>query len=122
MPHRQVFDLLITRSGDYWVATAGGLAHFNALAATSNSKFKTYIPTQRSGSEVINDLYEDNLGTIWAATGNGLHRLRQTPNDWQMEYVNLTGGADERLILNAIVEGPSGVLWIATEQGFSPLW
>ncbi|HEX6649726.1 MAG TPA: two-component regulator propeller domain-containing protein [Pyrinomonadaceae bacterium] len=116
LPSRQVFDLLITRGGDYWVATAGGVAHFNALAATSDSKFKAYVPTQRPGSEVIDDLYEDTAGTIWAATGNGLHTLRQTGDDWQMEYVNLTE-TDQRLTLNAIVESPPGVLWIATEQG-----
>src|SRR5215211_9198380 len=35
LPHRQVFDLLITRSGDYLVATSNGLARFNPLASGS---------------------------------------------------------------------------------------
>src|ERR1044072_591363 len=44
LPHRQVFDLLITRNGDYWVAPSAGLAHFNPNATTPDSKFKAYVP------------------------------------------------------------------------------
>lgn len=35
LPHRVVFDLLITRSGDYWVVTSAGVAHFNPLAVNT---------------------------------------------------------------------------------------
>lgn len=68
LPHRLVFDLLITRKGDYWVATNNGVARFNPLAATSNPKLRSYIPTQRPISETIFDLYEDSSGTVWAGT------------------------------------------------------
>jgi len=117
LPHRQVFDLLITRSGDYWVATSAGLAHFNPIATTPGSKFKAYVPTDRRDSEVITDLFEDSTGTIWISSGNGLHVLRQSGNDWQIEYVSLGEKPDEGLDLTAIVEASPGVLWIGTEQG-----
>src|SRR4030095_16927591 len=58
LPHRVVYDLLITNSGDYWVATGAGLARFNPRAATSESKFKTYVPKQRPGSESTTSIYQ----------------------------------------------------------------
>ena len=117
LPHRLVSDLLITRSGDYWVATSAGVARFNPLASTSESKFKTYLPTGRSDAEVILGLYEDSSANIWVGTGNGLHRMRQSGNDWQMEYVSLGEDAREHLDVSTIVEAAPGVLWIGTEQG-----
>lgn len=98
-------------------ATSAGLARFDPLAANSSSKFKPYVPTERRGSELITSLYEDNAGTVWAGTGNGLHRLRKTSSDWQIEYVSLSEKPEEHLIITSIVEGPSGVLWIGAEQG-----
>jgi len=116
LPHRHVYDLLVTRSGDYWVATSAGLAHFNPIATTPDSKFKAYVPRDRRDSEVITDLFEDSSGTIWIGTGNGLHVLRQTGNDWQIEYVSLGEKPDEGLDLTTIIEASPGVLWIGTEQ------
>lgn len=115
--HRLVFDLLITRKGDYWVATSGGIARFNPLAATSNPKFRSYVPSQRPTSEAILDLYEDSSGTIWAGTGNGLFRLHETDTDVQFEYVNLGEKPNEELEITTVVEDSPGVLWVGTETG-----
>ena len=104
LPHRLVFDLLITRKGDYWIATSNGIAHFNPLATTSNPKFRSYVPTQRATSEAILDLYEDSSGTIWAGTGNGLLRLHETDTGVQFEYVNLGEKSNEELEITTIVK------------------
>ena len=117
LPHRSVHDLLITRSGDYWVATSAGIAQFNASAPTSAPKFKAYVPSPRPGSELVSDLYEDSSGTIWVGTGNGLFVLRDTGGDWQFEYIPLTAKSDERLEITSIAEDSPGVLWIGSEQG-----
>lgn len=117
LPHRVVFDLLITRSGDYWVATSNGLARFNPLASNGESKFKTYLPTGRPDAEVITDLYEDSSATIWVGSGNGFHKLRQSGNDWQIEYVSLGEPDGEQLDITSVVEASPGVLWVGTEQG-----
>ena len=117
LPHRLVFDLLITRSGDYWVATSAGVARFNPLAATSESKFKPYLPPGRPDAEVITDLFEDSSGTLWVGTSNGLHKLRRTGDDWQMEYVGLGENAGEQLDVTSVAEASPGVLWIGAEQG-----
>ena len=34
LPHRVVYDLLITRNGEYWAATTAGLAHFDPFASS----------------------------------------------------------------------------------------
>jgi ligand-binding sensor domain-containing protein/signal transduction histidine kinase len=117
LPHRVVYDLLITRSGDYWIATPAGLARFNPRAATPDSRFKTYVSTQRRGAEGVNSIYQDTAGTIWVGTDNGLHTLRETGGDWQLEYVSLGEKQDERFNVTRIVEGAAGVLWIGAEQG-----
>ena len=117
LPHRVVFDLLITRKGDYWVATSNGVARFNPSATTSNPKFRSYVPTQRSTSEVILDLYEDSSGTIWAGTGSGLFRLHETDTGVQFEYVSLGENPDEGLDITTVVEDSPGVLWVGTETG-----
>ena len=117
LPHRVVYDLLITQKSDYWVATSAGVARFNAFAATPDSKFKTYVPTQRRDSEFITDLYEDGFETIWVGTGNGLFRLHEVSGNWQFEYVSLGEKSDEELDVTSMVEGSPGVLWVGTEQG-----
>ncbi len=117
LPHRIVYDLLITNSSDYWVATAGGLAHFNPRATTPESKLKTYVPTQRPGSESFVSIYQDSSGTIWLGTDNGLHALHRSGEDWQLEYVSLSEKQDARLNITRVVEGAPGVLWIGSEQG-----
>ena len=117
LPHRVVYDLLITAGGDYWLATAAGVVHFNPRATTPDAKFKTYVSTQRSGSELVATLYQDSSGTIWLGTDNGLHTLRQSGGDWQMEYVSLGEKEDQRFSIASIAEGAPGVLWIGAEQG-----
>ncbi|HEU4833200.1 MAG TPA: two-component regulator propeller domain-containing protein, partial [Pyrinomonadaceae bacterium] len=117
LPHRVVFDLLITKTGDYWIATSAGVAHFNPLASSSESKFKTYVPTARPDAEVITDLYEDSTATIWVGTGNGLHKLVQSGSDWHLEYVSLGENNGEQLDITTTVEASPGVLWIGAEQG-----
>jgi ligand-binding sensor domain-containing protein len=117
LPHRIVYDLLITRSGDYWAATANGLAHFDPLATSPASKFKAYVPAQRTSSELISALHEDQSGTIWVGTGNGLYTLKQTAADWQLAYVSLNEQTSERRYISSIAEGPAGVVWIGAEQG-----
>ncbi|HKG79307.1 MAG TPA: two-component regulator propeller domain-containing protein, partial [Pyrinomonadaceae bacterium] len=116
LPHRSIRDLLITRTGDYWVATSAGVARFNAFAGTSEPKFKAYVPTQRPDSEIITALYEDSSGIIWVGTGNGLFALREVAGDWKFEYVSL-GEKDEQLDITSMVEDSSGILWVGTEQG-----
>ena len=117
LPHPVVYDLLIPRQGDYWVATSGGIARFNPFASTSATKFKPYVPTTRSGSEIVLDLFEDSAGTIWAGTGSGLFRLRDKAGDVQFEYVNIGEQPEEELDIAVILEDSPGVLWIATETG-----
>ena len=117
LPHRVVYDLLITTSGDYWVATSAGVARFNSFAAAPEGKFKTYVPAQRPGSELISSLYQDSSGTIWLGTDNGLHTLRQSGGDWRVDYVSLGEKEGQQFNITRVIEGAPGVLWIAAEQG-----
>lgn len=118
VPHRIVNDLLITRSGEYWLGTDYGVARFNPLATTPNAKFQAYGSSSgRTGSESVDALYEDSEGVIWAATTNGLHRLREASGNWYLEYVPIGEKSDDRLEVTKIVEDSPGVLWIGTGLG-----
>lgn len=117
LPQRVVYDLLIPRQGDYWVATSGGIARFNPFASSSAPKFKAYVPTSRSGLEIVVDLYEDSAGTIWGGTSSGLFRLHDNAVDVQFEYVNIGEKPEEELDVTVILEDSPGVLWVGTESG-----
>jgi ligand-binding sensor domain-containing protein len=99
LPHRSIHDLLITRNGDYWVATSAGVAHFNAFASTSDPNFKAYLPGQRPGSEIITDLYES--GGAMKITRRGF-----------ISYSEADGLEHERIA--AIGEDRNGELYVVT--------
>ena len=115
-----VFDLLITRSGDYWVATSAGVARFNPLAYNSESKFKTYVPTGRPDAEVITDLYEDSSRNDLGWHRQWLSQAASNGDDWQLEYVSLGENQASSLDVTTIVEASPGVLWIGAEAGTLP--
>lgn len=117
LPHRIINDLLITRAGDYWVATDNGVARFNPLAETAGLKFQPFKSSGRHGAELVDDLYEDSEGTIWATTTNGLHRLRGASGNWQLEYVSLGEKPDDRIEVGAVLEDTPGVIWVGTGNG-----
>lgn len=118
LPHRVVNDLLITRRGEYWLATDSGVARFNPHATTANTKFQAFKSSSgRAGSEVVDSVFEDHEGTIWAATTNGLHRVRESSGNFDLEHVSLGEKPDERFEINTIIEDASGALWIGAATG-----
>ena len=118
LPHRVVNDLLITKRGEYWLATDSGVARFNPTATTANAKFQINSSSSgRPGSEVVGRIFEDQEGTIWAATTNGLHRVRESSGNFYLEYVSLGEKHDERVEINTIIEDANGALWIGAATG-----
>ena len=118
LPHRVVNDLLITKRGEYWLATDSGVARFNPNATTPNAKFQVNNSSSgRPGSEVVDSVYEDHEGTIWVATTNGLHRVRESSGSFQLEYVSIGEKSAERLEINALLEDKEGAMWIGAATG-----
>lgn len=110
LPDRYVSAFLETRSGDYWVGTARGLAHFNPKPGPKAPMF-TVIGYGSDKTQPINDLLEDRQGTIWVAISRyGLLRLVPSNGQWALQRsdVNPTSGSVEGLL-----EDHEGNLWIA---------
>src|SRR6202165_990214 len=90
LPHANVTDLLETRSGEYWVATYGGIVRFNPKGAPVNRvvyagerseiapMFTVIVPEdQDRRARVITVLLEERNGTIWCGTQSGLAQLER---------------------------------------------
>jgi hypothetical protein len=69
LPDRLVTDFLETRSGDYLVGTARGLALFDPKSSRRIPMF-TVIGARSERSNAINELFEDRQGMVWVAIGD----------------------------------------------------
>ncbi|HEY6122152.1 MAG TPA: two-component regulator propeller domain-containing protein, partial [Pyrinomonadaceae bacterium] len=136
LPNRDVNDLLETRNGEYWVATSGGLVLFSPHAppqpqvvyaneATSRERamFITLPPPEgASESGAITVLLEDQSGTIWCGTNNGLYRLDRVSLTLQPIELGLTRNWAEGRIVNDLLEDQYHSLWIAAPSGLYRRW
>src|SRR5213082_2921096 len=122
LPNAVINDLLETRRGVYWVATnGGGVARFNPSPSRSEQSrlrklFTAYRVGDETASNLVNVLYEDHAGQVWAGTDGGLFRLDETSGQPSFRRVSLNLGELERLlIVRALVEDREGSLWVSTQ-------
>jgi signal transduction histidine kinase/ligand-binding sensor domain-containing protein len=114
-----IYDLLVTRSGEIWIATGDGLDQF----IPAQSRFEHYraIRTDPNTptSNRLRTLLEDSAGFLWIGTdGGGLNRLNtetgaftfflHSPQDAQSL-------GDNRIW--DMLEDRSGHFWLATSSG-----
>lgn len=131
LPDRRVNDLLETRSGVYWIATESGLCRFNATAGelrtagsksqnhnsgTTRPKFVVFNPGDKPTA--FNVLLEDESGSIWCGTKDGLFRL-ETSTDGKARFHRVDFGLQPGLADNvtSILKDRHGALWSGTESG-----
>src|SRR5262245_47793188 len=62
LPGRTAWDFIETRSGDYWVATSGGLAK---LTAAGGSRFEVLYPGDDAPSRNVLAVRESAGGGLW---------------------------------------------------------
>ena len=123
LPARSVTDLLITREGEYWVATSGGIVRFLPDGEKTDSAVGSHTRyfSPPIGPRLVNRLFEDLSGTIWIATDDdGLLRMRKVNKQWSVEKVAIGLPPIEsrlRLNINDMVEDKNGALWIASNSG-----
>src|SRR2546427_5259260 len=96
LPNPVINGLLETRRGVYWVATnGGGVARFNPSPSRSEQSqlrklFTAYRVGDETASNLVNVLYEDHAGQVWAGTDGGLFRLDATNGVVTFQRVSLT--------------------------------
>lgn len=118
LPGLTVWDLLESRSGDYWAATNGGLVR---LPGAAGGRAEVYYPGGDAKSRTVLAVHESADGTLWAGTEVGLYRmpagLRKLsrvdtgplPESWSQPPVS------------AIAEDAEGNLWFGGFAGIGRL-
>lgn len=132
LPDRRVNDLLETRSGVYWIATESGLCRFDPTVGASRTadfgvknqnqspvkpRFVVFNPGNTPTA--FNVLLEDESGSIWCGTKDGLFRLEiSTDGHGQFHRVDFGLKPDPAADnVTSILKDRHGALWSGTESG-----
>jgi len=102
-------NLLRDRNGGLWIGTMEhGLVHWY------NGRTDVYTKSNGLSGDIVNCLYEDREGNVWACTTGGIDRFR--------EYAVTTISSKEGLASDAVVSvlgDRDGSVWIGTRQGLT---
>ena len=141
LPSPVVHDLLETRAGEYWVATAAGLCRFNPKGtperrvaniaevngtrpSAANAMFEVYFPGANARSRTVTVLFEDRSGTIWCGTTSGLYRTER--QNGEVIFHLVVGGTpsdpDNYIWVSSIIEDRGRTLWIGSGNGIHRLF
>lgn len=115
------------RSGAYWVATqGGGVGRFDPIGRTAGAAdgklFASYPVGDEPATNIVNVLYEDRAGHIWAGTNGGLFRL--APDEgvgaaFRRVELGVPLLLDRTVEVFSLIEDREGSLWIGTLHGLS---
>lgn len=122
LPSSAVLDILETRDGSYWLATAAGLCKFappGAIGAEAQRPPEVVrFPGDRNRS-IPNRLLEDRSGTLWCGTADGLYRIDRDGESPFVRAVDL--GMPSELwddpIVTSLAEDGQGGLWVGAGSG-----
>jgi ligand-binding sensor domain-containing protein/signal transduction histidine kinase len=139
LPFARVNDIVETRrDGVYWVATAGGgLSRFDPSAdarAVAEARgrggvgeeghearriFQTFQVGDEPQGNIVEALYEDRAGNVWAGTQGGLFRLAPGREGATFERVALgiPTRPDRTVEVQFVLEDAEGSLWVGTNTG-----
>ncbi len=115
--------LLCDSNGRIWAGTANHGLNLYIPAVG----FRHFLADGKPGSlasNMITALHQDANGAIWVGTGNGLHRLKETRSQNQVEFVfdkiPLKTIAEDTIadkFINVIASGNRNDLWVGTFAG-----
>lgn len=114
LPHRMVNSFLETRSGTYLVATARGLAEFQAGGA--GNAFTTYLPGNKPTEIFVTALLQDSAGKIWCGTNGGLFEML-SGHKFRRQMLPPPRPPQERIQVSDLSEDAGHNLWVATTSG-----
>lgn len=116
--NRQIIDMLLDKHNNLWYSYPLGLVKYNLETKKQNEYFAPTTSDRVIGSNLINVLFEDKKGNIWAgSSGDGIF-LYHPDTDTFQSYNSHNSDLINDYILD-IHESLSGYLLIASNQGFS---
>jgi len=103
-----IYAIVQDRAGDLWVATNGGLLHYDAAFRRKGNLLTEYQ---------TNVLFVDHQGVLWAGTkGAGLGRFQEGKLTLLRKADGL--GSD---VVTSLCEDTEGNLWVGTLEGLSQI-
>lgn len=116
--NRQIIDMLIDGKGNLWFSYSLGLIKYNQKTKEMHEFFVPKASEQVIGRNLINVLFKDKKGNIWAgSSGDGIFLYDSDLNTFK-PYNSHNSDLINDYILD-IKESLSGYLLIASNQGFS---
>ena len=116
--NRQIIDMLIDKNNNLWFSFSLGLVKYNLETCEQSEYFVPNTSKQVTGSNLINVLFEDKKGNIWAgSSGDGIFLYDSDSNTFRA-FNQRNSDLINDYILD-INESLSGYLLIASNQGFS---
>jgi ligand-binding sensor domain-containing protein/signal transduction histidine kinase len=110
---KRVISIYEDSRGDLWIGTMRAL-----YRCARNGEVSEYHVDKRVGQwtdELWNQVLEDRLGRLWAATGVGLWRLDPDgAGDYRLTSVLIP---KSRMVAWALLEDPAGTMWLGTSDG-----
>ena len=103
LPDHRIADLLADEQGGLWIATLGGLSHFDGHT------FTTFTTEQGLPNNHIRCLHRDAKGQLWLGSESGVIRHR---DGYFQPVLPQHIGATRK-----IASAPNGSLWFGTAQG-----
>lgn len=116
--NRQIIDMILDKHHNLWFSYSSGLVKYNLQTKKRNEYFVPDTSNRMIGNNLINVLFEDQNGNIWAgSSGDGIF-LYNPATDTFKSYNSHNSDLINDFILD-IKESLSGYLLIASNQGFS---
>jgi signal transduction histidine kinase/ligand-binding sensor domain-containing protein len=107
LPDTGVFDFLQSHDGRYWVALRTGVAEFHPNHRPNEPLFTLSLATKPG--RLAYELFEDRVGVLWAATGDGVYRLTDSRDGSKFEHIQI--GSQPQQNVQLIAQDRQGTMW-----------
>jgi signal transduction histidine kinase/ligand-binding sensor domain-containing protein len=97
----------LDRDGNLWIGTAG-----HGLLRIKDGKTERFTERDGLSSDVVESLYEDRDGALWAGTANGLDRFREPQLARLSTWEDLSSN-----LCSAVCPSRRGGIWVGTAGG-----
>lgn len=108
VPSDIIDDLILSPSGDIWIASRSGLALYSPL----KNKF-THYPEHHDGRNFyFNDLSLDASGSLWMSSPDGIHKFNISERLYENDVVLASNEPAYKSLIDT-----QGFSWISTNHG-----
>ena len=104
---RAAFSIVVDRRGRVWTGNVDG-----TIALHEGTQSRLFTEADGVAGGMVTALYEDDAGTMWAGSVNGLMRIR----DGRIDTVTRTSGLPGHTVI-AISSDRDGYLWVGLSTG-----